>query len=38
LELEVMKEHKWWKMADLKRTRDTVWPENLPEILGYSGE
>jgi 8-oxo-dGTP pyrophosphatase MutT (NUDIX family) len=33
LELEVMAEHRWWTAAALKATRDTVWPDNLPEML-----
>lgn len=33
LEREVMAEHRWWSMADLESTRDTVWPQDLVSIL-----
>lgn len=37
LELEVMADHKWWTAADLESTDDTVWPDNLPEMLTSTG-
>ncbi|MBK5417486.1 NUDIX hydrolase [Pseudomonas sp. TH31] len=30
----VMTEHKWWSVAELKETSETVWPERLIEMLG----
>jgi 8-oxo-dGTP pyrophosphatase MutT (NUDIX family) len=33
-ERRVMTEHKWWSVAELKETAETVWPENLIEMLG----
>lgn len=33
LELEVMADHRWWSIADLEATSDTVWPEELPSLL-----
>jgi len=33
LELEVMTDHRWWSMADLESTTDTVWPGNLAVLL-----
>jgi 8-oxo-dGTP diphosphatase len=32
-EVAVMAEHKWWSIEELAQTSDTVWPNNLPEIL-----
>lgn len=32
-EVAVMAEHRWWSMEELAQTADTVWPNNLPEIL-----
>jgi len=37
LELEVMAKHKWWTATALKSTHDTVWPDNLPEMLTSGG-
>jgi len=37
LELEVMAEHKWWTAAALRATQDTVWPNDLPEMLMTAG-
>jgi 8-oxo-dGTP pyrophosphatase MutT (NUDIX family) len=34
LEREVMVEHRWWSRDELLATEATVWPENLPEMLG----
>lgn len=33
LEIEVMAEHRWWSLADLAATAETVFPENLVELL-----
>lgn len=33
LELEVMTDHRWWSIADLEATSDTVWPEELIALL-----
>lgn len=33
-EARVMTEHKWWSVAELKETSETVWPERLIEMLG----
>jgi 8-oxo-dGTP pyrophosphatase MutT (NUDIX family) len=32
-EARVMTEHKWWSIAELQETRETVWPERLIEML-----
>jgi 8-oxo-dGTP pyrophosphatase MutT (NUDIX family) len=32
-EARVMTEHKWWSVAELQETRETVWPERLIEML-----
>lgn len=32
-EARVMTEHKWWSVAELQETRETVWPEHLIEML-----
>jgi 8-oxo-dGTP pyrophosphatase MutT (NUDIX family) len=32
-EARVMTEHKWWSVAELQATRETVWPERLIEML-----
>jgi 8-oxo-dGTP pyrophosphatase MutT (NUDIX family) len=34
LEREVMVEHRWWSCEELSCTGATVWPENLPAMLG----
>jgi 8-oxo-dGTP pyrophosphatase MutT (NUDIX family) len=36
-EVEVIHDHKWWSAAELKSTRDIVWPNNLSEMLKSSG-
>lgn len=33
LEREVMTEHRWWTLADLRTIREQVWPENIVDIL-----
>lgn len=33
LEMEVVADHRWWSIADLEATSDTVWPEGLTAIL-----
>ena len=35
-EVEVMADHKWWSPEELARTTETVWPENLLEMLTTS--
>jgi 8-oxo-dGTP diphosphatase len=37
LEREVMAEHKCWTATALKSTQDTVWPDNLLELLMSAG-
>ncbi|VVN42624.1 NUDIX hydrolase [Pseudomonas fluorescens] len=32
-EVRVMADHKWWSMAELRETSETVWPERLIEML-----
>ncbi|MHC8351571.1 NUDIX hydrolase [Pseudomonas sp. RT4P38] len=32
-EARVMTEHKWWSIAELKETAETVWPENLIQMV-----
>jgi 8-oxo-dGTP pyrophosphatase MutT (NUDIX family) len=32
-EAEVMVAHRWWSMDELSQTSETVWPENLIEML-----
>ncbi|MHC8382198.1 NUDIX hydrolase [Pseudomonas sp. LB3P14] len=32
-EAQVMTEHKWWSIAELKETAETVWPENLIQMM-----
>lgn len=36
-EVRVMAEHRWWSIAELMSTRETVWPENLVDILTNAG-
>lgn len=36
LEREVMAEHRWWSRAELARTQEVVFPENLLEMLHES--
>lgn len=33
LEIEVLADHRWWSIADLDATSDTVWPEGLTAML-----
>lgn len=33
LEMEVMKQHRWWTPEELAQTDEIVFPENLLEIL-----
>ena len=33
-EREVMVDHRWWSREELARTKATVWPERLLEMLG----
>lgn len=33
LEMEVVADHRWWSIADLVATNDTVWPEELTAML-----
>lgn len=33
-EIEVMAEHKFWTMDELNNTSETVYPENIPELIG----
>jgi len=37
VEVDVMADHRWWTAADLKATHETVWPNDLPQILTSSG-
>lgn len=32
-EVSVIAEHRWWSMDQLTQTSDTVWPENLVQML-----
>jgi hypothetical protein len=32
-EVRVMTEHKWWSVAELQQTAETVWPERLIEMV-----
>jgi 8-oxo-dGTP pyrophosphatase MutT (NUDIX family) len=36
-EVEVMVAHRWWSRAELSQTSETVWPENLIEMLPEAG-
>ena len=36
LEVEVMGEHKWWSLLEIANSTETIWPENLVEILASS--
>jgi 8-oxo-dGTP diphosphatase len=33
LEREVMVEHRWWSLGEIARTEETVWPENLRQMV-----
>ena len=37
LEKEVMTDHRWWSLDELARTSETVWPENILEMLRAAG-
>lgn len=37
LEREVMTEARWWSLADLRSTKEQIWPENLADILATAG-
>lgn len=32
LEMEVLAEHKWWNLQELRETQDTIYPADLAEI------
>ena len=36
-EVEVMVAHRWWSRDELSQTSETVWPENLIEMLPEAG-
>ena len=36
-EVEVMVAHRWWSRDELSQTAETVWPENLIEMLPKAG-
>ena len=36
-ETQVMADHNWWSVSDLKTTADTVWPEALLQMLQDAG-
>ena len=36
-EVEVMVAHRWWSRDELSETSETVWPENLIEMLPEAG-
>jgi 8-oxo-dGTP pyrophosphatase MutT (NUDIX family) len=36
-EVEVMVAYRWWSRAELSQTSETVWPENLIEMLPEAG-
>lgn len=33
LEREVMTEHRWWSLDEIRLTREQVWPENLADLV-----
>jgi len=33
LEVQVLAEHRWWSVEALRRTTETVWPQDLAELL-----
>jgi 8-oxo-dGTP pyrophosphatase MutT (NUDIX family) len=37
LETEIIAEHRWWTVGDLKATTDTVYPVNLMTMLEQAG-
>ena len=34
-EAEVIAAHRWWSMDELSQTCETVWPEDLSNMLGF---
>jgi 8-oxo-dGTP pyrophosphatase MutT (NUDIX family) len=36
-EIEVITDSRWWTAAALKTTQETIWPNDLPEILASAG-
>jgi len=32
-EIEIMADHRWWSKDDLSRTTDTIFPEDIIELL-----
>jgi 8-oxo-dGTP pyrophosphatase MutT (NUDIX family) len=38
LEVEVVADYRWWTAAALRATQETVWPNDLPEILVSAGQ
>lgn len=37
LEHDVMAEHRWWSLTDLRLTSDQVWPEDIADMLIATG-
>lgn len=37
LERDVMAEHRWWTLDELRRTSDAVFPDDIPAILAMRG-
>jgi 8-oxo-dGTP pyrophosphatase MutT (NUDIX family) len=37
IEREVMTEHRWWSLADLRAISEQVWPEDIVDILIQAG-
>ncbi|MBA1200251.1 NUDIX domain-containing protein [Pseudomonas capeferrum] len=33
LEVQVLAEHRWWSIEQLRQTTETVWPQDLPDLL-----
>jgi 8-oxo-dGTP diphosphatase len=33
IEREVMAQHRWWSLSDLRTTTEQVWPDNLTDLL-----
>lgn len=36
-ERKVMADHRWWSAEELRTTKETVWPENLVQLLVEAG-
>jgi ADP-ribose pyrophosphatase YjhB (NUDIX family) len=36
LEQAVYRDHRWWTLAELEATMETVFPENLPEVVRWA--